>query len=262
MMMDSTLNHPLRVVQLAKGHNFRDIGGYKSVDGRTTKWRQIFRSGYMSRVTNADIAQLHALGIDSICDLRTTSERKHRPTQWHEGTATDLWARDYDFSTGAIFDITDNASVSAAQMRANMLTLYKDMPFDQSGSYREMFQRISGGRLPLLFNCSAGKDRTGVAAALILALLGVPRDVIEQDYMLTNVAMEGLIAFMEKEPKYNKLVTENRDQAMPLLRAESEYLHASFKAIDEKYGTIENYARGELGLTHTDITLIQTHLLD
>lgn len=261
-MIESMLNHPLRVVQLAKGHNFRDIGGYPTADGRTTKWRQIFRAGYMSSVTDNDVTQLHALGIDSICDFRTNSERKHRPTQWHEGTTTDLWARDYDFSNGAIFDIADNDSVSAAQMRTNMLKLYTDMPFDQSGSYREVFQRISSGRVPLLFNCSAGKDRTGVAAALLLGLLGVPRDVIEQDYMLTNVAMNGLIAFMEKEPKYKKFVIENRDQAMPLLRAESEYLHASFKAVDDKYGTIEDYVQAELGLNRADIAAIQTHLLD
>jgi protein-tyrosine phosphatase len=261
-MMDSTLNHPWRVVQLAKGHNFRDIGGYPAANGRTTKWRHIFRSGYMSRVTDEDITQLHALGIVTICDFRTNSERLHRPTQWHKGTTTDLWARDYDFSTGAIFDMADSALVSAAEMRASMLKLYEELPFDQSGSYREMFQRISSGRVPLLFNCSAGKDRTGVAAALILGLLGVPRDVIEQDYMLTNVAMDGLIAFMEKEPKYSKFITENRDQAMPLLRAEPEYLHASFNAIDEKYGTIEDYVRAELGLTHGDIAAIQAHLLD
>jgi protein-tyrosine phosphatase len=230
--MDSNIMQPQRILPIETGHNFRDIGGYAAAHGRSVKWRKIYRSGYMSRVAGDDIAQLQGLGIDTICDFRTNSERQHRPTLWHSDSKTEIWARDYEFSSGAFFDVADRSALSASEMRSTMILLYEQLPFEQAESYCEMFQRIAAGRVPLLFNCSAGKDRTGVAAALLLSLLGVSYDMIEQDYMLTNDRMDGLIAFMAKEPKYSHYVTERRADAMPLLRAETEYLASSFKAIE------------------------------
>jgi protein-tyrosine phosphatase len=260
--MESHIMQPHRILPIETGHNFRDIGGYTAADGRRVKWRKIYRSGYMSHIAGDDIAQLQALDIDTICDFRTNSERKHRPTLWHSDSKTELWARDYDFSSGAFFDVADRSMLSASQMRSAMILLYEHLPFAQAQSYREMFARIATGRVPLLFNCSAGKDRTGVAAALLLSLLGVDYDVIEQDYMLTNERMDGLIAFMEKEPKYSKYVTERKADAMPLLRAETEYLSTSFKAIETKHGSVEAYIQNELGLSHGDIAAVKAELLD
>jgi protein-tyrosine phosphatase len=254
-------NHQ-RILHLPSGHNFRDIGGYQTADGRTVKWRQIFRSGYMSKITGEDREQLHGLGIDTICDFRANGERTERPTVWHEGTPTQLWARDYELSAGALGDLMKEPQVQASQSRASMLAVYRELPYEQADSYREMFDRIAAGRVPLVFNCSAGKDRTGVASALVLTLLGVPRSVVEEDYLLTNATIDGLFQFMAESERYKAFVTDRREQIMPVMMADKEYLDTSFDVIEREHGTVENYARDVLSLTDDAIAAIRTYLLD
>jgi protein-tyrosine phosphatase len=253
---------PDRILPLTTGHNFRDMGGYRAADGRVVKWRQLFRSGFMSKIAGDDAAHLVALGIDTICDLRANGERETRPTKWHDMAKTELWVRDYDFSAGALFELIKRADVMHDEMRATMIEIYRVLPFEQAESYREMFKRLAAGRLPLVFNCSAGKDRTGVAAALILSVLGVARDVIEEDYLLTNSAISGLISYMENEPKYREFVIGRREHAMPLLRAESEYLATSFAVIEAQHGTVANYLTDILDITADEQAAIRAHLLE
>ena len=229
---------PPRFIPLPSGHNFRDLGGYATADGRHVRWGMLFRSGFMSKISAEDGATLHALGIDTICDLRANGERAERPTRWHEGSATELWARDHHFSAGAIAELIASLDAIASQTRDSMIEVYRKLPWEQTESLREMFGRIVAGRVPLLFNCSAGKDRTGIAAALLLSLLGVPRETIEEDYLLTNQAMDGLIAFMADSPMYRDFVHARREHAMPLLRAELDYLATSFAAIEQRHGSV------------------------
>ena len=220
----------------------------------------LFRSGFMSKISADDSATLRALGIDTICDLRANGERAERPTQWHEGSATELWARDHHFSTGAIAALIERTDVVASQTRDSMIEVYRELPWKQAESLRELFGRIAG-RLPLLFNCSAGKDRTGIASALLLTLLGVPRATIVQDYLLTNQAMDGLVAFMADSPRYRVFVEARREQAMPLLRAEPDYLATSFVAIQERHGSVDGYLREVIGLSAGDFDTIRGRLL-
>ncbi len=250
-----------RILHLATGHNFRDIGGYPTHDGRSVKWRQVFRSGYMSSVTGEDAAQLHALGIDTICDLRATGERETRPTRWHTQSSTELWARDYEFSSGALSQLVQRPDVMHGDMHAAMITIYQELPFEQADSYRELFRRLAAGRVPMVFNCSAGKDRTGLASALLLSVLGVPRDVIEEDYLLTNATIDGLISYMETESHYSNFVSSRREHAMPLLRAEPEYLATSYDVIAARHGTVDSYMSDVLGITAADQDAIRAHLL-
>jgi protein-tyrosine phosphatase len=251
-----------RILHLPSGHNFRDLGGYRTADGQSVKWRTIFRSGHMSSITGDDIAQLHALGIDTICDFRANGERKERPTLWHEESPTELWARDHEGSLGSLTGLMARPDVRDGETHQTMLDIYRNFPREQAENYREMFKRIAQGRVPLVFNCSAGKDRTGLAAALLLSLLGVPRDVIEADYLLTNDVMEGLAAFLAASPKYKDFITLRREKSLPLLRAESEYLEASFAVIEKEYGSVETYLSEALGITADEQKAIRANMLD
>jgi protein-tyrosine phosphatase len=260
--MSNASNSPPRILPLTTGHNFRDIGGYPAHDGKKVRWRQVFRSGYMSRIEGADVTQLEALGIDTICDFRANGERKRHPTRWHENSDTILWSRDYSFSAASFQPGVDFETVQAAQMHETMMQLYRDLPFEQAANFRELFARIAAGRLPLVFNCSAGKDRTGVAAAVLLSLLGVPRTIIETDYMLTNDSINGLITHLSSIPKYDDFVMNNQDHALPLLRAEPEYLATSFDVIERRHGSVENYLDAEIGISRNDQALIKERLLE
>jgi protein-tyrosine phosphatase len=252
---------PERFLHLPSGHNFRDLGGYPTADGRMVRWQQIYRSGHMSSISEADSTRLHALGIDTICDLRANEERSRRPTLWHQASSIDLWSRDYDFSSGAFFELFDRSSFDAPKMHATMLNVYRELPFEQADSYREMFIRIATGRVPLIFNCSAGKDRTGVAAALLLTLLGVPRDVIEADYLLTNEFLDSLVIFMADDPRYKTIVNRQRDQVMPLMLAELAYLRTAFTVIEDRHQTVSEYLKNVLGLSERDQGSIRENLL-
>lgn len=252
---------PQRILHLPSGHNFRDIGGYSTVDGRSVKWRQVFRSGYMSKIEGDDALQLHRLGIDTICDLRANDEREERPTVWHEGTATEFWARDHEFSAGSLAELVTRPDLMAEHTRDSMYEIYRVLPYEQTESYRELLSRIAQGRIPILFNCSAGKDRTGLATALILSILGVTRNVIDEDYMLSNAALDGLIDYMKSSPKYRQMATERLDLAMPMLRVEADYLETSFAVIEKDHGTVKRYLADALGIGVDEQEAIRENLL-
>ncbi len=256
-----TSDSPSRILHLPSGHNFRDIGGYANSEGKQVKWRTVFRSGYMSKIDGDDAAQLLALGIDTICDLRANDERAERPTVWHVGTQTDLWARDHHFSAGSLAELAGRPDVVAQHTRESMFEIYRVLPHEQTQSYRELFARLASGRIPILFNCSAGKDRTGLATALILSLLGVPQPTIDEDYMLSNDVLDGLIDYMRSSPKYRDMTINRLDIAMPMLRVEPDYLATSFAVIENDHGSVENYLAEALGIDRDQQAAIKAHLL-
>jgi protein-tyrosine phosphatase len=256
------MTEPLpRLLARSTGQNFRDMGGYQMMDGRTLRWRTLFRSGVMSRVKDGDHDELHALGIDTICDFRANGERERHPTKWHERGATELWTRDYDFSSGNLHQMVQQPDVVSGDVYAAMTEIYRHMPFEQAPSFAEMFKRLAAGRVPLVFNCSAGKDRTGIAAALILTVLGASTEVIEADYMLTNDAIEGLSSFLIGDPHYKHLIAERIEHAQPLLRAETDYLATAFSVIEAEHGSVEAYLSDRLGVSTADQDAIRGHLL-
>jgi protein-tyrosine phosphatase len=259
-MTADTLARP-RMVPISTGHNIRDMGGYPAADGKYVRWGMLFRAGYMSDVVGEDAATLQSLGIVTICDLRANGERDLRPTAWHEPSNTELWARDHDVSAADLHKLMESGRVNAKTMRAAMVDLYHALPFVQADSYREMFARLKAGRVPLLFNCSAGKDRTGVAAALILTVLGVSRDIILEDYLLTNATIDNLIRFLGSDGRYSDIVSNRREDALPLLRAEAEYLVASFDVIMAQHGSVDAYLSEILGVSAEDQQAIRSHLI-
>jgi protein-tyrosine phosphatase len=254
--------HQPRILPLNKGHNFRDMGGYAAASGRHTRWRTLYRSGYMSHVDDEDGALLRSLGIATICDFRANGERERRPTRWHENHPTELWSRDYDFSAGALDQVIERADLTASEMQASMINLYRELPFEQAPSYAATFARIAEGKVPLVFNCSAGKDRTGLAAALLLTLIGVREETVLADYLLTNETIDGLIAYMRHEPRYSEMMRDRPEAAQPLLRAEAKYLETAFAAITAQTGSVENYFRTVLGLGADAQAEIRVRLLD
>ena len=157
-----------RVLPLEGGRNFRDLGGYATADGGRVKWGRLYRSGSMARLTVADYDYLSKLGIRVVCDLRTTEERHAEPNKWQEIAQLSYWTRDYTMSFGELRRLMASDLATAEQAKAAMLGVYQQLPFEQAPSYRELFRRLAGGELPLAFNCSAGKDRAGTAAALTL----------------------------------------------------------------------------------------------
>jgi len=240
------------------GFNFRDFGGYATADGRHVKTGVLFRAGMMASVEDLGRERLAALGIVTICDLRTTHERERRPTRWAMDLGVDIWSRDYGLSAADLNWIAERSIDSGDAMRRVMIGTYRDLPFAQAPAYRAMFERLVSGRVPLLVNCSAGKDRTGTAAALVLSALGVPRDTVLADYELTARA-----DFSQLNRERRIVEREISPEVMaPLMAADASYLEAMFEAIEARSGSFEAYLADELGVGSAERARMQELLLD
>lgn len=234
-----------RIITLERGHNFRDLGGYRAADGRRVRRGMIFRSGTMADLTDSDAARLTGLGIVCICDLRTTSERAKHPTRWHDPARVEVVARDYDHSAGSLGSL---AMGDGAAVRARMISLYRTLHEEQREAHGALFARLLAGDVPLLFNCAAGKDRTGVAAALILTALGVPRETVVEDYALSDHFADPLFDLLCRNPRYGLTPETPREAWLPMTRALPEYIETTLDTLTEQYGGVEAYLDRELGL--------------
>lgn len=229
-----------RLLPLQGGFNLRDMGGYAAADGRRVKSRMLYRSGLMSLLTPADERHLADLGITTVCDLRRGGERRRDPTRWCEPAGVHYWARDYDESSGVLSELLRGGISSAHAMRSAMLSLYPEILVDHAPSYRFLFERLIDGHVPLLFNCSAGKDRTGVAAALILSALGVSRDTIIEDYLLTNRHAD-FSRMTHGADGARRFGSADEAVTRPLFAADADYLAAAFDSLDRDHGGLDAY---------------------
>lgn len=232
---------PDRLVPLEAGFNLRDFGGYATTDGRRVKRGMLFRSGTMALLTQEDEERLRALGISSICDFRRQNERLAEPTRWHEPAGVAYWSRDYGEVSGILSEMLRNPDATAADMKEAMICLYRAIPVDHAPSYGAMFSQMAHGDLPILINCSAGKDRTGVGAALILAALGVPRERIDQDYLATNIHADWDMLFSRRDTLVARTARHNPAMVAPLLAADTLYLDALFAVLDADHGGVDGY---------------------
>lgn len=166
---------PGQVLPLEGGRNFRDVGGYRTADGKTVRTGMLYRSGSMGKLTPRDQQFIDGLGVRSIIDLRTTTERSTDLGSWLSEPQHHYWTRDYGYSakqTGQAF--SGARAFTRESTTAMMINAYRRLPTEQAAGYRELFARLIAGKGPVIVSCTAGKDRTGVAAALVLTALGCP----------------------------------------------------------------------------------------
>lgn len=261
----------VRLLPLEGGRNFRDLGGYPTEDGRQVKWGHVFRSGMMADLTAADYDYLSTLGVQTVCDFRANEERADEPTMWKAGNI-DYVTWDYSTVTGSeeLMALFQDPNLTPAKVKNVMAEMYPGILEEHKHHYKVMFERMSEGQIPLAFNCSAGKDRAGTAAALILSALGVPREDIVHDYSLSEVYVDYEAAFgaqnmtedeLENSP-YGFLAKLPSEIRAPLLRSDPDYIRVTFDYMDEKYGGVDAFIRTELGVDDMELAAIRSKLLE
>jgi protein-tyrosine phosphatase len=227
---------PSRHLNLAGASNFRDLGGYPGRDGRLVRWRQIFRSNHLGHLTEADIEALRPLGLKSAFDFRGTEERAEAMCAVAEITVHSLPIE--PTVTAELRSRLAAGPVLPADALEVMRDSYRNYVRQNTPSYRALFAHLLEDRAPLVIHCTAGKDRTGFACALILHALGVPEDAIAEDYLLTN-------RFYRRPTTSSDLPDDVRQV---LGSVESSFLAAAFDAISTDYGDLESYFSHGLGL--------------
>lgn len=238
-----------RLLPLQGGQNFRDLGGYRTGDGRMVRWGLLFRSGAMQHLTAKDFEYLHKLGIRTVCDLRDNNERSKAKTPWPDANMPNVIAGDYTLEDRGIGIPSSTVEWTAERARSIMLEQYKDMLPRFRQEYRRIFSELLAGNAPLAFNCSAGKDRTGVASALILTALGVPRETVMQDYLLSNRYLDRK-RLMQAADGEIKLPP---DALEVFVTVDRDFLEATFRVMDAHQGGVNGYLRDEMGLGAPEI---------
>ncbi|HUD93620.1 tyrosine-protein phosphatase, partial [Sphingobium sp.] len=173
----------------------------------------------------------------------------------------DYYCRDYSGATGVLVDLVREERTTAADMRAAMLNVYHEIATDHAEAYRAMFAQMLAGHVPILINCSAGKDRTGAGAAMVLAALGVSREIIIEDYLLTNSHADWTWRFAQGESHLSRLQEARAEMLEPLLIADVAYLEALFAHFDRMHGGVDGYLRDVLGVDVPERAALREALL-
>ena len=228
-----------RHIRLEGASNFRDLGGYATTDGATTKWRTMFRSDTPANLTKEDVGTVAGLGITAACDLRYGDERQTEPSQYKAHPQIEVLELGLDERPDQTFvDSFQLADDVVAHAERFLLTHYSDYPLLYAHAYLGLFERlIAGDRV--VVHCTAGKDRAGTAAALLLTALGVPRDTVFEDYLLTNELWDW------SGRDTGDLDAEARKA---IFSAREDYLSAAFRTIEDRFGNVDTYLVEYVGL--------------
>jgi len=249
-----------RVIPVAQGLNFRDLGGYQTPTGRTVKWQKLFRAGHLSALTPADQQLLLDCGVTVDIDLRSTAELAQFPDRLPNG----IWFKhlpvfddDETESTGTAAELQRQYASDAQSGYQQMLNVYRRLASQRQPqrAYREFFHYllIHGDSEGILFHCSAGKDRTGMAAVLLLAVLGVQPDQILADYLLTNRLSKPRVVARVQEAQAAKMNANFIQSIHDLSIVTEAYLYQALAQIATEYGGLQSYLRQVLDLSSADV---------
>jgi len=258
-----------RLLPLEGGRNFRDIGGYRTVDGKEVKWGKIYRSGALLNLTENDFEYLRDRKIATIVDLRSAQERADEPTNWQAGNTVNL-AWDYDMGDwqSEFAKVFAKPDFSKADIVRLMDEGYKGTVRQQTPHYRAMFAKLIESDEPLLFHCTGGKDRTGIGAALVLTALGVDRETVMQDYLMSTEILKNsdLKALPQtsngKESRmYAFIASLPEDIRDALIGVEASYLESAFAEMELKSGSVDAFIRQELGVNEQALAMLREKYL-
>lgn len=250
---DTLVYNSRRAVALEGGSNFRDLGGYPAAMGKTVKWGHIYRSADVSKLTDADLKTLEARNIATVCDLRGPNELKTSPDRLPAGvTYVNLPAGSETTQVNANY---------AAMNRDSMMNAAYTRTDHLKAKYKPMFDQLLAldDTKALMFHCTAGKDRTGMGAALILSALGVDRVTILKDYAATDVYWK---QGRERVAQMMKQGGSDSAQMAKMLAADPAYLQSFFTTIDTKYGSMDKFLATEMELTPEKLTMLRTNYLN
>lgn len=240
-----------RVLKLDGVHNFRDYGNYAGADGARIKSRLLWRSAQHGDASDQDLADMHALGIKTVIDLRGPSERDAKPCRRHAEFDAEVLFHPDETAGLALHTEAADGVITAAEARAAMIRLYEGIPFRTNlvamiRQYFEVLRRADG---PSLVHCVAGKDRTGFAVALAQHVLGVSPDDITADYVLTNLAgnIEARIAAGAEQIRAHR--GDISDETIrTLMGVEAEYLATAFEHAAARHGSLDAYLADVIGI--------------
>lgn len=262
----ATERHTLRKLPFDKAHNFRDMGGYETTQQQHVKWGLLYRADKLSSLSEEDIRYLQRLNIRRVVDFRSAEERETSPHSSELAAISRIEHMSVPVEAAEIERIITSLQqqdVSADTMSQFLVRANREMVEKHTPIYRRWMQSLlDSENYPTVFHCTAGKDRTGFAAALMLSALDVPFEQIMEDYLATNMytaqRVDDTLVLLADFPEYQ--VPE--EIVRTLFQVKPDYLNEAFMTIDQHYGNLQNYFETGLGIGEAQLQILRQQLLD
>lgn len=250
-----------RRVSLRGALNVRDLGGYPTADGRRTRWGKVFRADALHALDADDLAVLTGLGLRVVFDLRRDSERGRAPNvELGADLPTVVLAMGGAAAEGPELMEQVLAGEVTEVDEAFMVDVYAELVSTHATDFGTLLGSLAEpGGIPALFHCTAGKDRTGLASAMLLTILGVAREVVLDDYELSN-RYRAAVRIAQLRPVLAEAGVDV-ERILPLLSAPRPVLAAALDALDAEHGTVERYLVGPAGMRPAQLDELRSSLL-
>ena len=254
-------NENYRLLPMDGSHNTRELGGYKTTDGKSIKWGMLFRSDKLSDISKADQAYLQNLGIKKIIDFRSKEEKAEDPDIVPKGITYIEMPISVDGAMRSKIEAVLKGETNK-EVKSFLIDANKEFVSDYNGVYEDFLKNLINDDGPALFHCTAGKDRAGFAAAITLIALGVSKEDVIKDYMKTNQFTEERIEEIIGQIELMTLYQTDAEVLRPLLGVEREYIETAFQTAEDEYGSLMNFIRHGLNISDDDLQKLRTKFLE
>jgi len=262
--LPSSERESMRALPFDGAENFRDLGGYETPDGEKVKWGLLYRSGQLHDLTDADREYLRILEISTIADFRGPSEIEDEP----DDVPREISWKSYPVNVAGSELREKIVSVikgdSDMNLTGYMLEINQQFAMNYTDTYGEWIHDLADNpdSTPQIFHCTAGKDRAGFAAAILLRILGIPEETVIADYLKSNIYNAEYIEKTIKKIKVLTFFKNDGEVIRPLLTVDREYLQTAFNSIDAEWGSFDNYIHQGLGLSDAEIKGLKNRFLE
>ena len=259
-----------RLIPIIGIKNLRDMGGYKSRSGESFKWGKLYRSGRPSELEAETHAEMAALNIGTVVDFRSEKEKNNSPIVWNQhwqpnykevpiGGNAAAWVKE-------LFEKLSTSPFPAKELNDQFILAFQTIPIENIDGLKALFDVLiddAQDDQAALFHCTAGKDRTGIAGALIMKALDMHNDDIMADFLMTNHAVDLKASSKELAEWASDKAgrTIEPDAVLPLVGVKESFLEAAYKKIDQEFGSMDNYLRTGMGLEDDRLDILKRKFL-
>jgi protein-tyrosine phosphatase len=262
-----------RHIHLQGQSNFRDLGGYRTGDGRTVKWGEVYRSGRFPKLTNEDVVRLADLGIQTVVNLLTPDDID---AYGEDRLPTGVCQVPLPIDSDAATELSNQATAALKSGDFSKIpvelnpAIHKLLIHDGKPQYAALLREIADpANRPLVFHCSHGVHRTGTGAAILLSALGVPWEAVREDYLLSNTfrhdEVHKRLGQLRKTAAAKKDIPPEQvdmNNMEAFLVQHGSYIDASYDEMVAEYGSVGGYIREGLGLSDQDVQRLRDDLLE